>query len=159
MQNIASHGAVLTKLRPTIARMTGANTPPISILLQTLRLICPPPVPIDWIIPFRLARKYHGEEKFYNLSVLCQFACPPPSSPSPLHLPPLPLPSLLPATVIAVAIILFVAVAIPVACPPHSLPSPLPSSALLQSTHLQSLSPKYLFRNFAYFKRSGYAQS
>jgi hypothetical protein len=63
MQNIASHGAVLTKLMLTMARMTGADTPPISILLPTLRLICPP-APIDWINPFRLARKYHGEEKF-----------------------------------------------------------------------------------------------
>jgi hypothetical protein len=69
MQNIASHGAVQTKFRPTMARMTGADTPPISILLPTLRLICPP-APIDWFTPFRLVRLHHGEKKIYNLSVL-----------------------------------------------------------------------------------------
>jgi hypothetical protein len=42
MQNITSHGAVLTNLRPTMTRMTGATTPPISISPCTLRLICIP---------------------------------------------------------------------------------------------------------------------
>ncbi len=91
-------------------------------------------MPIDWFKSFRLVRLHHGEEKFYNLSVLCQFSCPPPLSPSPLLLPPLPLPSSLPGTVVAIAIILFVAVAIAVARLPPLLPLQSPSSSLLQST-------------------------
>jgi hypothetical protein len=61
-------------------------------------------------------------------------ACRSPLLPSPLLLPPSPLPSLLPTTLIVFAIALFVAVA--VAHPPPSLQStsmlPLP----LQSIHL-----------------------
>ena len=71
MKNITSHGAILTKLRPTMARMTGATTRPISISSPTLRLMHP--AHIDWIKSFRSARNYHGEEKFYYSSVLRQF--------------------------------------------------------------------------------------
>jgi hypothetical protein len=100
----------------------------------------PPPAPVDWINLLRLARKYHCEEKFYNLSVLRQIACPPHLSPSPLLLPSLPLPSLLPTTIVAATIALYAAVTVAVACLPQLLPSPL----LLQSTCPQSLSPSPL---------------
>jgi hypothetical protein len=55
----------------------------------------------------------------------CHRHCPPPSTLSPLLLPPSQWPSLLPVTLIAVAIALFVAVV--VACPPPLLPWPSPS--------------------------------
>ena len=48
MKHNTSHDAVLTKFRPTMARMTGADTPTILNLLPSLWLICPP-VPINWI--------------------------------------------------------------------------------------------------------------
>ena len=56
MKHNTSHDAVLTKFRPTMARMTGSDTPPTSNLSPFLRLICPPPAPIDWINPFMMAK-------------------------------------------------------------------------------------------------------
>ena len=42
MQHITSHDAVVTKMRTTMARMTGATTQPVLISPCTLRLICLP---------------------------------------------------------------------------------------------------------------------